>query len=100
MTTLVLENEPSAREVKVTDDQLVVALIDGRTLSIPLSWYPRLLHATKEERQNVYLLGNGYALEWPNLDEHIGLEGLLAGRRSGESRTSFERWLSTRKVAG
>jgi len=79
-----------------TDEKLVVALADGRSLVIPLAWYPRLMHGTPKERQNWRLLGDGYAIEWPDLDEHIGIEGLLAGRRSGESHKSFERWLATR----
>jgi len=78
-------------------NKLVVDLADGRSLSIPLEWYPRLFHVSQEERQNWTLLGDGYAIEWPDLDEHIGVEGLLAGKRSGESRKSFERWSAARK---
>lgn len=97
MTTLTLETEPLAAKVWVTDDKLVVDLVDGRSLMVPLSWYPRLQHARDEERQNWQLLGDGYAIEWPTLDEHIGIEGLLAGKQSGESQRSFERWLATRQ---
>jgi hypothetical protein len=61
-----------------------------------LKWYPRLKHATQAERQNWRLLGNGYAFEWPDIDEHIGIEGLVAGRRSGESENSLKKWLSSR----
>jgi hypothetical protein len=100
MTTLVLENEPAASRVVVTDDELIVSLVDGRTLSVPLGWYPRLQHATAAERQNVHLLGDGYAIEWPDLDEHIGVEGLLAGRPSGESAGSLQRWLASRSGTG
>ncbi|MBD2576343.1 DUF2442 domain-containing protein [Oscillatoria sp. FACHB-1406] len=96
MTTLILETEPIATQVSITDEKLIVDLIDGRSLSIPLTWYPRLLHAAIAERQRWQLLGDGCAIEWPDLDEHIGIEGLLAGRRSGESQKSFERWLSAR----
>jgi hypothetical protein len=96
MTTLILETEPIANQVTVTDEKLIVHLADGRILSVPLSWYPRLLHASSVERQNWQLLGDGYAIEWTDLDEHIGIEGLLAGRRSGESKQSFERWLASR----
>ena len=96
MTTLVLEQEPAAAQVQVSADRLVVTLVDGRVLSVPLNWYPRLLHASEAERQNVVVLGAGYALEWPDLDEHIGVEGLLAGRRSGESAASLERWQAPR----
>ncbi|PZO44884.1 MAG: DUF2442 domain-containing protein [Shackletoniella antarctica] len=96
MTTLVLETEPLAAQIKTTDETLIVDLVDGRSLVVPLSWYPRLLHASQEERQNWQLLGDGYAIEWVDLDEHIGIEGLLAGRQSGESHQSFERWLAAR----
>ena len=96
MTTLILETEPIANQVTVTDEKLIVELVDGRSLVIPLFWYPRLIHASPEERQNWQLLGDGYAIEWTDLDEHIGIEGLLAGRRSGESKQSFETWLATR----
>lgn len=98
MTTLTLEVEPIAIEVKVTDEKLIVELADGRTLAIPLEWYPRLWHGTSAERRNWQLLGDGYAIEWPDLDEHIGIEGLLAGRRSSESKKSLERWLATRNI--
>jgi hypothetical protein len=97
VSTLLLEIEPSARAVTVTDDDLVVDLVDGRRISVPLAWYPRLLNATAAERQNCLLLGDGYAIEWPDLDEHIGIEGLLAGRAGGESRQSLEHWLASRR---
>ncbi|MGB7413265.1 MAG: DUF2442 domain-containing protein [Thermosynechococcaceae cyanobacterium] len=96
MTTLTLETEPLAAQVQLTGDKLVVDLVDGRSLVIPLSWYPRLLNASLEERNNWQLLGDGYAIEWIDLDEHIGIEGLLAGRQSGESDRSFTHWLATR----
>ena len=96
MNTLALEQEPVAIGLKLTEDYFMVELADGRTLSIPLAWYPRLSHATKEERANWDFLGDGYAIEWPDLDEHIGIEGLLAGRRSGESERSFQKWLASR----
>lgn len=99
MTTLTLESEPFAAQVCVTDEKLRVDLVDGRSLTVPLAWYPRLLHASQEERQNWQLLGDGYAIEWVDLDEHIGIEGLLAGRHSGESLHSFERWLASRGTA-
>jgi hypothetical protein len=97
MATLILEGEPAAIDIEITDEEFVVTLADGRTLSIPLFWYPRLLAGTPTERENWQLLGDGYAIEWPDLDEHIGIEGLLAGRRSGESQKSYERWLASRK---
>lgn len=97
MSTLVLEMEPVAVEAMVTEDDLTIDLADGRSLHVPLAWYPRLFHASEEERQNWQLLGDGYAIEWPDLDEHIGVEGLLAGRRSGESPQSLKRWLASRR---
>ncbi|MBU4224415.1 MAG: DUF2442 domain-containing protein [Chloroflexi bacterium] len=97
MTILALEVEPIAVNVTVTDDDLVVNLTDGRCIIVPLAWYPRLLYATPAERQNFQLLGDGYAIEFHDLDEHIGIEGLLAGRRSGESQKSLARWLDERK---
>ncbi len=96
MTTLVLETEPAAIDVKIADDRLTVDLFDGRSIAVPLEWYLRLLHGSEDERRNWQLLGDGYAIEWPDLDEHIGVEGLLAGRRSGESKQSLERWLARR----
>lgn len=94
MSTLVLEIDPLASAVETTDEFLTVDLIDGRRIIVPLAWYPRLLNATDAERRNCLLLGDGYAIEWPDLDEHIGVEGLLAGRPSGENPRSLERWLA------
>lgn len=96
MSTLVLEQEPLAADVVLSDNELIVELADGRRLATPLDWYPRLAHATPEERANWQLLGDGYAIEWPDVDEHIGVEGLVAGRRSGESDYSFQAWLASR----
>ena len=97
MSTLVLEQDPVAVNAAVTSSKLVVDLADGQSLVVPLSWYPRLLHGDDVERRNWQLLGDGYAIEWPDLDEHIGVEGLLAGRRSGENRKSLGRWLASRQ---
>ena len=96
MNTLTLEIEPVAVEIEINQDELVVTLVDGRKLMVPLAWYPRLWHGTLAERENWQLLGGGYAIEWPDLDEHIGVEGLLAGRHSGESGTSLQKWLDSR----
>ncbi len=96
MTTLVLKNDPAAADIQVHIDTLTVILEDERQISVPLSWYPRLLAGTEVERNNWELLGEGYAIMWPSLDEHISVEGLLAGRRSTEKPASLERWLAGR----
>lgn len=93
---MVLETDPLAVAVELSAQNLSIALADGRRVLVPLKWYPRLMNATKSERQNWRLLGDGYAIEWPDLDEHIGVEGLLAGHASGESKQSFNRWLASR----
>jgi hypothetical protein len=98
MITLVLEEDPLAIEISFNEDHMIIELADGRSLTIPLEWYPRLMHGTKEERENWQLLGEGYAIGWPDLDEHIGVEGLLAGRRSGENEKSIQKWLASRGV--
>jgi hypothetical protein len=97
MITLVLEKEPVAVNILVNHDELTVNLADGRRIVVPLEWYPRLMQGSPKERKHWRLLGDGYAIEWPDLDEHIGVEGLLAGHKSGESKKSLERWLAGRK---
>ncbi len=87
---------PTAQDVVLTDDTLRVDLSDGRTLSVPLAWFPRLVHATKDERGNWRLIGQGSGIHWEDLDEDISVEGLLAGRPSGESQESFKKWLASR----
>lgn len=87
---------PSAQDVKVTDDTLSVDLGDGRTISVPLAWFPRLVHATQEERNNWRLIGSGEGIHWENLDEDMSIAGLLAGHASGESQASFKKWLEQR----
>ncbi len=76
------QTNPLAVDVKTTDDELIVALADGRRVSVPLVWFPRLLHATSEQRGKWELLGNGEGIHWPLVDEDLSVEGLLAGRRS------------------
>jgi hypothetical protein len=99
MSTLsVSVQEPRAQRVTVTEDSVVVDLRDGRTVSAPLAWYPRLLHGTPEERDNWRLIGSGEGIHWPDLDEDLSIEGLISGRPSGESRASLKRWLETRKA--
>ena len=83
--------------VSVSDDTLSVDLEDGRTIAVPIGWYPRLAYGTVEERLNWEISGAGYGIHWPDLDEDIGVEGLLLGRKSGESPQSFGRWLQRRE---
>ena len=89
-------SEARAQVVSLTEDALVVELVDGRTITVPLTWYPRLAHGTKAERQHWRLIGEGEGIHWPDLDEDISIEGLLAGRRSGETQASLRRWLDRR----
>ena len=85
--------------VKVSRQALAVDLSDGRTVLVPLAWYPRLLHGTAEERSHWRLIGMGEGIHWPDLDEDVSVEGLLAGLPSGESQTSFKAWLARRRSA-
>ena len=87
-----------ADHVVVTDEALTVELVDGRTISVPLAWYPRLLYGKPEERNKWRLIGQGEGIHWPDLDEDISVEGLQLGRPSGESQSSFKRWLEERAV--
>ena len=89
---------PGAEDVLVTEDTLSVDLSDGRTIMVPLAWFPRLSHATKEERNNWRLIGQGQGIHWEDLDEDISVENLLVGRTSGESQTSFKKWLAKRSA--
>lgn len=88
---------PRAETVTVTNDSLIVDLRDGRTISAPLEWFPRLLHATPEERSNWRLIGRGHGIHWEEIDEDISVEGLVAGRPSGESQRSFKKWVGHRQ---
>jgi len=88
-----------AESVKITEDILTFELSDGRSISVPLAWFPRLVYATPEERANWRLVGGGQGVHWEDLDEDISVEGVLAGRRSGESQVSFKKWLDERARA-
>ena|SRR5450432_640594 len=94
MNTLVVEAK--AQRVVVTEDSLTVDLSDGRSISAPLAWYPRLLHGTPEERGNWRWIGDREGIHWLDLDEDISVENLLFGKASGESQDSFRRWLEKR----
>jgi hypothetical protein len=97
MPTLAVElSLPNIENLIITEETLTVELSDGRTLSVPLAWFPRLLHAGPTERANWRLVGKGHGVHWEDLDEDISLEGLLIGRPSGESQTSFKKWLDGR----
>lgn len=97
MTILAVKTDVGgAIDISVTDDTLAVELSDGRTISVPLEWYPRLVHGTPEERNNWNIIGTGQGLHWEELDEDISVEGIIVGNPSGESRSSFNRWLARR----
>ena len=85
-----------AVDVTVTDDMLTVELSDGRRIAAPVTWYPRLAKGSQTERANWRLIGRGTGIHWPDLDEDISVDGLLEGRRSGESKESIQRWLESR----
>jgi len=87
-----------AQSVVIRDEDIVVDLVDGRTVTVPLSWYPRLSHGSAAERANWRLIGQGDGIHWPDLDEDISVEGLLAGRTSGESQASLGKWLASRSA--
>lgn len=91
---------PKAIHIAVTDDTLSVDLDDGRTIAVPIGWYPRLAAGTATERVNFSISGAGLGVHWPDLDEDIGVEGLLLGKKSTESPASFARWLEQRKAVG
>jgi hypothetical protein len=95
MSSLVAEIR--AQSLVITDDTLSVDLNDGRSISVPLSWYPRLSHATLNERSNWRWIGNREGIHWPDLDEDISIENLVFGRPSGESQESLKQWLEKRK---
>ena len=88
---------PRAGNVIVTDESLTVELDDGRTITVPLAWYPRLLHASQQEKNSWRLIGKGRGIHWEAIDEDINVQGLLAGSPSGESRASFKKWFDSRE---
>jgi hypothetical protein len=97
MRTSAVELEvPFAQNVAVSDDTLSVDLSDGRSICVPLAWYPRLSHASSTERTRWHLIGRGLGIHWDALDEDISVEDLLAGKPSGESQASLARWLAER----
>ena len=101
MTSSPIDVKPAvAQEVTVTDEALTVDLADGRSVSVPLTWFPRLFNGTPTERTEWRLIGSGEGIHWPALDEDISVQSLLAGRGSGETDASLQRWLQARRAAG
>jgi hypothetical protein len=97
MSILAIEIEiPFAQNVTISSDTLSVDLSDGRSISVPLAWFPRLSHGSPAERKKWRFIGRGIGIHWEDLDEDISVEGLLAGRPSGESQSSFSKWLDKR----
>ncbi len=97
MSTLVIDVESvRADDIEVNDATLVVHLREGRSISVPLAWYPRLWYGTPEEREQFDIIGDGMFIHWPQLDEDLSVAGILAGRRSAESQQSLKRWLAAR----
>jgi hypothetical protein len=93
----IVEREVAALEVVVTEDELTVSLIDGRRISVPLAWYPRLSHASKAERERYELIGRGTGIHWPLIDEDLSVSGILKGNPSYESEKSLSSWLKKRE---
>lgn len=97
MNTLAIEISKSLIEnVSFTEDSLIADLNDGRTITLPLGWYPRLTHASHKERENWRVIGRGEGIHWPELDEDISIENIIIGRPSGESQRSINDWLNQR----
>ena len=97
MNSLAVEiREARAQSARLTDDALAIDLVDGRTIIVPLVWFPRLRHGTPQERNHFEIFGDGVYIHWPDLDEDLTVAGLLAGRRSGESPQSLKNWLQSR----
>jgi Protein of unknown function (DUF2442) len=96
-SSIVEMQEARAQSVRLTDEAVTVDLVDGRTIIVPLVWYPRLWHAAPRERNHFEIVGDGAYIHWPDLDEDLTVGGLLAGRRSGESAQSLRKWLASRK---
>src|SRR6266705_1651215 len=98
MTSLAAEKkEPRARSIAVTDEYLTVDLVDGRTIIVPVVWYPRLWHGTPAERNHFEIVGDGAYIHWPNLDEDLTVAGLLTGIPSVEKQETLKRWLKERE---
>ncbi|NJP12429.1 MAG: DUF2442 domain-containing protein [Leptolyngbyaceae cyanobacterium RU_5_1] len=101
MTSLTIEllEIPKIQGVIITDDTLSADLSDGRTISVPLAWYPCLLNASMEERNDWRFIGGDEGIHWTQLDEDISSKNLILGQPSGESQKSLQRWLNERVTA-
>ena len=97
MITLQIDHEVCALDISFTEEAMHVSLDDGRAISIPVAWYPRLYHGTQSERLHYELIGDGEGIHWSELNEDISVEGLIAGKHSAESASSLARWLATRR---
>ncbi|MBN1997005.1 DUF2442 domain-containing protein [candidate division KSB1 bacterium] len=93
----ILEMDSKINNASFTDDSLIIDLSDGRTITVPIAWYPRLLYGSLKERQNWRLIGNGEGIFWPDLDEEVSVENIIAGKPSRESQSSFTNWLEKRQ---
>lgn len=89
MSSFMFKVAPKAMAIACSDDELRVSLTDGRTLSVPLAWFPRLAHASQTERADYEILGDGEGIHWPQVDEDISVVGLLAGQPSAEVKAAF-----------
>ena len=97
MSTSTDELYVQALDVTISKEEVTVHLVDGRTIIVPLMWFPRLLHGKTKERKNWQLIGKGEGIHWPDLDEDVSVRNLLLGQPSGESQMSFKRWLAARR---
>jgi hypothetical protein len=86
-----------AQAIEVREDTIAVDLVDGRTMTVPIVWYPRLWYGTKEERNHFEILDEGRYIHWPDLDEDLSIDGMVAGRRSGGNPASLKKWLAARE---
>ena len=98
-TILAHDHDVFALDISFNDDAMTISLDDGRVISVPLAWYPRLLAGTQAERGHFELIGDGEGIHWPELDEDISVAGVLAGHRSAEADASLARWLARRQAA-
>lgn len=100
MNSSIIKVPAYAQDVTIAEDTLTVELSDGRSISVPLAWYPRLVHGTPKERADWRLIGQGAGIHWSALDEDVSVENLLSGQASGESQRSLKRWLAKRASSG